>query len=60
MGVRVREDSGWWLLRASNTQEVLVARCEAQTQADLTRIKRELAARLSHAGIAIPKGILEA
>ena len=27
-GVRVRTADGWWLLRASNTQDVLVARCE--------------------------------
>ena len=28
-GVRVLTDDGWWLLRASNTQAVLVARAEA-------------------------------
>ena len=27
--MRVRTKDGWWLLRASNTQDVLVARCEA-------------------------------
>ena len=30
-GVRVQTADGWWLLRASNTQAVLVARCEATT-----------------------------
>ena len=30
-GVRVRTADGWWLLRASNTQDVLVARCESAT-----------------------------
>ena len=29
-GVRVKTADGWWLLRASNTQDVLVARAEAQ------------------------------
>ena len=29
-GVRVSTKDGWWLLRASNTQPVLVARCEAR------------------------------
>ena len=29
-GARVSTDDGWWLLRASNTQDVLVARAEAQ------------------------------
>ena len=29
-GVRVSTTDGWWLLRASNTQDVLVARAEAE------------------------------
>src|SRR3546814_18455213 len=29
-GVRVQEAAGWWLLRASNTQDILVVRCEAR------------------------------
>ena len=39
-GVRVSTDDGWWLLRASNTQDVLVARCEAADAAGLERLKR--------------------
>ena len=31
-GVRVRTRDGWWLLRASNTQAVLVARAESATE----------------------------
>ena len=31
-GVRVSTPDGWWLLRASNTQAVLVARCGAPTK----------------------------
>ena len=31
-GARVMTDDGWWLLRASNTQDVLVARAEARTR----------------------------
>ena len=31
-GVRVSTEDGWWLLRASNTQAVLVARAEAHDQ----------------------------
>jgi len=34
-GVRVRGENGWWLLRASNTQDVLVARAEATSCAHL-------------------------
>jgi phosphomannomutase len=45
-GVRVRTADGWWLLRASNTQDVLVARCEAADEAGLDRLKQALAEQL--------------
>ena len=38
-GVRVLTSDGWWLLRASNTQAVLVARAESKTDAGLDRLK---------------------
>ncbi|HLY57277.1 MAG TPA: phosphomannomutase/phosphoglucomutase, partial [Stellaceae bacterium] len=53
-GVRVRTADGWWLLRASNTQDVLVARCEATTEDGLGRLKRILADQLQASGIAPP------
>lgn len=34
-GVRVTTPTGWWLLRASNTQEILVARAEAVKEKEL-------------------------
>lgn len=37
-GARVLFGDGWGLVRASNTQPVLVARCEAKTQEGLDRI----------------------
>lgn len=37
-GARVLFPDGWGLVRASNTQPVLVARCEAKTPEGLTRI----------------------
>lgn len=40
-GARVVYPDGWGLVRASNTQPVIVARCEAQTPAGLERITRE-------------------
>lgn len=47
-GVRVNTPDGWWLLRASNTQAVLVARCESTSDEGLERLmkllKNELAA----------------
>ena len=53
-GVRVSTDDGWWLLRASNTQAVLVARAEARDQAGLARLKDEIAAHLRAVGIEPP------
>ncbi len=53
-GVRVLTDDGWWLLRASNTQAVLVARAEARDAAGLGRLKAALAAQLVASGLAVP------
>ena len=53
-GVRVRTVDGWWLLRASNTQDVLVARAESGTAEGLARLKAELAAQLAASGVALP------
>jgi phosphomannomutase len=53
-GVRVRRGDGWWLLRASNTQDVLVARAEATSEHRLLGLRRELAAQLSASGVALP------
>ena len=39
-GVRVQFPGGWGLVRASNTQPVLVARCEAGTREELESITR--------------------
>jgi phosphomannomutase len=38
-GVRVNTPEGWWLMRASNTQAVLVSRCEASSAEGLDRMK---------------------
>lgn len=53
-GVRVSTDDGWWLLRASNTQAVLVARCEATSEAGLERLKAALSAQLAGSGLEAP------
>jgi phosphomannomutase len=52
-GVRVTTDDGWWLLRASNTQAALVARCESTTQAGLKTLKKNLSAELGASGVRI-------
>ncbi|MDE2229271.1 MAG: phosphomannomutase/phosphoglucomutase [Alphaproteobacteria bacterium] len=53
-GVRVKTADGWWLLRASNTQDVLVARAEGRNAAALARLKASLADQLKASGIAPP------
>jgi len=52
-GVRVQFGDGWGLLRASNTQPVLVLRFEARTEAELARIRGEFATWLAGEGIAL-------
>ena len=45
-GLRVLNETGWWLLRASNTEAELVLRCEANSQDNLRKqlllVKKEL------------------
>jgi len=53
-GLRVSTDDGWWLLRASNTQDVLVARCEAKDEAGLQRLRTTLVGQLTQSGIEPP------
>ncbi len=52
-GVRVRQGDGWWLLRASNTQAVLVGRAEALSPEGLASCKRSLIRALAEAGLAV-------
>lgn len=56
-GVRVNTPDGWWLLRASNTQDVLVARCEAHDEAGLARLKQVLSEELAASGIDAPEDL---
>ena len=53
-GVRVASGGGWWLLRASNTQPALVARCEAPDAGALEEVKADLAACLAPSGVLPP------
>ncbi|QCO19977.1 phosphomannomutase/phosphoglucomutase (plasmid) [Azospirillum brasilense] len=53
-GVRVQTPDGWWLLRASNTQDVLVARAESSTQEGLERLKSMVVAQLEASGLEAP------
>ena len=50
-GVRVSTADGWWLLRASNTQDVLVARAESNDQAGLDRLMAQIDEQLAASGL---------
>ncbi|MFU7527271.1 phosphoglucomutase/phosphomannomutase PgmG [Qipengyuania sp. ASV99] len=50
-GVRVNTADGWWLLRASNTQDVLVARAESDTDAGLARLIAQIDEQLALSGL---------
>tara|TARA_A100001391_G_scaffold101953_4_gene67821 strand:- start:2506 stop:3912 length:1407 start_codon:yes stop_codon:yes gene_type:complete len=50
-GVRVNTQDGWWLLRASNTQDVLVARAESDTQEGLDRLMAQIDEQLAASGL---------
>lgn len=61
-GLRVRTAHGWWLLRASNTQAVLVARAEADSPAHLADICAVLdtvvGRALQAAGLPVPASLI--
>ena len=50
-GVRVNTPDGWWLLRASNTQDVLVARAESETADGLERLMGQIDEQLALSGL---------
>ena len=49
-GIRIIYENGWGLVRVSNTQPVLVARCEGRTEEELTFICSDMKRRLKEAG----------
>ncbi len=50
-GARVNTEDGWWLLRASNTQDVLVARAEASSEKGLDRLMAQIDDQLAKSGL---------
>ena len=50
-GARVNTPVGWWLLRASNTQDVLVARAESTSEEGLQRLLAQIDAQLAASGL---------
>ena len=54
-GVRYVTKDGWWLVRASNTQNIIVGRCESFNKKDLRKIKENLKKNLNDCGFTIKK-----
>lgn len=57
-GVRASTSEGWWLVRASNTQPVLVARCEANSAKNLEKMKANIRNNLASFSLQIPQELL--
>ncbi len=53
-GIRGYIYDGWFLIRASNTQPVVVIRCEAKNKENLEKIKRFLEPYILEEGLKIP------
>ena len=54
-GIRVSNDDGWWLIRPSNTQPVLVACAESNSEAGLQELKTNLKKHLEFCQVTIPQ-----
>ncbi|MEC8665601.1 MAG: phosphomannomutase/phosphoglucomutase [Pseudomonadota bacterium] len=56
-GIRVSNEHGWWLLRASNTQNVLVTRVEANSPEALEELKNMVSTEVQKIGygVSFPK-----
>ena len=50
-GVRIIYPDGWGLIRASNTQPVMVVRCEGRTQQALEEIMSDVKSRVLSEGL---------
>ncbi len=46
-GVRVMNENGWWLARASNTESAIIVRCEGKNKSALERLKEQVIKQLS-------------
>lgn len=53
-GVRVTTPDGWWLMRPSNTEDLLTVRAEGFTPEGLARLTAQLEEQLELSGIASP------
>jgi phosphomannomutase len=53
-GVRVTTPDGWWLMRPSNTEDVLTIRAEGFTEQGLAALKKQLVEQLGKSGVGSP------
>ena len=53
-GVRITTPDGWWLVRPSNTEDILSIRAESFTPEGLERLKNQMIDQLKSSGIASP------
>ena len=52
-GVRAKNNFGWWLIRASNTEEALIIRFEGKSDEDKKELFSEVQKRLKEEGLAL-------
>jgi phosphomannomutase len=52
-GIRVKNGFGWWLIRASNTEEALVVRFEGQSMEDKNKLFNEVKQLLNNQGLTL-------
>ncbi len=53
-GVRMTNPAGWWLIRASNTEDMLTVRAESFSPQGLAQLKQQLVDQLFLSGISSP------
>ena len=52
-GLRVKNNHGWWLIRASNTEEALVVRFEGKSEKDKKELFLEVKNLLKNEGLTL-------
>ncbi len=52
-GLRVKNTHGWWLIRASNTEEALVVRFEGKSEKDKNELFLEVKKLLKNEGLSL-------
>lgn len=57
-GVRVQENDGWWLIRASNTQAALIVRYEAREYKNMLDIEKKISYLLQEHNLFMPANML--